>query len=452
VLFRGGEPTLSPIFLDAVRHARERGYASVQCATNGVRFAQDPEFARAAKEAGLRFVYLQFDGVTDAANAHRGVSNLFLVKRRAIENIHGALMSVALVVTVANGVNHEQVGPIVRFALEHIEKLHTVSFQPVSFTGRDEDLPAERRAAWRYTLSHLAHDLARQLPEVGLEPLRDWFPLSASGTLSDLADLLQGPGADWGNVKCGCHPNCGIGAFLLVHKGERRAWPVTSFFDLEGFLEDVKGICDGARPRAVTAALTGLALLKRFDAARAPLGFTLLDLATLFREKTRGPRAGGRGLDARAEFPWKLLFVGGMWFQDLFNYDFRRTEMCIIPYATQMGEISFCAYNTGLGWRQVVERMYQYGSVNRWYREKGRHEIYAKGRAVPLPEAPAPEGTLRAEWERGEATLVPGAGGGGTGVVYADGARAKARPKPLPLVQAPAALPEALARAVHGAR
>ena len=23
-----------------------------------------------------------------------------------------------------------------------------------------------------------------------------------------------------------------------------------------------------------------------------------------------------------------------MWFQDLFNYDFRRTEMCIIPYGT----------------------------------------------------------------------------------------------------------------------
>ena len=52
-----------------------------------------------------------------------------------------------------------------------------------------------------------------------------------------------------------------------------------------------------------------------------------------------------------------MLFVAGMWFQDLFNYDFRRTEMCIIPYGTQMGEISFCAYNTGVGWRQVIEKM-----------------------------------------------------------------------------------------------
>ena len=53
-----------------------------------------------------------------------------------------------------------------------------------------------------------------------------------------------------------------------------------------------------------------------------------------------------------------MLFVAGMWFQDLWTYDFRRTEMCIIPYATQMGEISFCAYNTGVGWRQIVEKMY----------------------------------------------------------------------------------------------
>ena len=57
-----------------------------------------------------------------------------------------------------------------------------------------------------------------------------------------------------------------------------------------------------------------------------------------------------------------------MWFQDLWNYDFRRTEMCIIPYATQMGEISFCAYNTGVGWRQIVEKMYQNATVAEWYK------------------------------------------------------------------------------------
>jgi len=73
-----------------------------------------------------------------------------------------------------------------------------------------------------------------------------------------------------------------------------------------------------------------------------------------------------------------------MWFQDLFNYDFRRTEMCIIPYATQQGEISFCAYNTGIGWRNIIEKMHMTASLTKWYEEHGRHEIFAGNKSVPL--------------------------------------------------------------------
>ena len=73
-----------------------------------------------------------------------------------------------------------------------------------------------------------------------------------------------------------------------------------------------------------------------------------------------------------------------MWFQDLFNYDFRRTEMCIIPYATQQGEISFCAYNTGIGWRNIIEKMHMTATLTKWYEEHGRHEIFAGNKAVPL--------------------------------------------------------------------
>ena len=81
---------------------------------------------------------------------------------------------------------------------------------------------------------------------------------------------------------------------------------------------------------------------------------------------------------------WNFLFIAGMWFQDLFNYDFRRTEMCIIPYATQQGEISFCAYNTGIGWRNIIEKMHMTATLTKWYEEHGRHEIFAGGKAVPL--------------------------------------------------------------------
>jgi hypothetical protein len=64
--------------------------------------------------------------------------------------------------------------------------------------------------------------------------------------------------------------------------------------------------------------------------------------------------------------------------------------MCIIPYATQMGEISFCAYNTGVGWRNVVEKMLQNATVAEWYRTHGRHKVYAKGQDFPLPPFESP--------------------------------------------------------------
>ena len=82
---------------------------------------------------------------------------------------------------------------------------------------------------------------------------------------------------------------------------------------------------------------------------------------------------------------WNFLFVAGMWFQDLFNYDFRRTEQCIIPYATQEGEISFCAYNTGVGWRNIIEKMHMTATLTKWYEEKGKHEIFAGNKKVNLP-------------------------------------------------------------------
>src|SRR6202521_2334512 len=81
VQFSGGEPTISPIFLDAVAYARQIGYFSPQAATKGIRFAQEPEYAMAAAKAGLRIAYLQFDGIGEQANAHRKVGNLFEVKQ-----------------------------------------------------------------------------------------------------------------------------------------------------------------------------------------------------------------------------------------------------------------------------------------------------------------------------------------------------------------------------------
>jgi len=391
VQFSGGEPTLSPYFLDAIRYARQVGYHSVQAATNGIEFAKSPEFCRQAAEAGLRYVYLQFDGIGNAANSHRRVGNLFDVKLRAIENLHSAGVDIVLVITLVNGINNEQVGRIIQFALDNPKKIAFLSFQPVSFTGRDEEITEERRKAQRYTLSHLAHDVKNQ---TGLgEPTRDWFPISFISTFSDWADLVHGPQADWGHLSCGCHPNCGVGMAVMIDKETKEAVPVTAFLNADRLARDVARINDAARGRFLSVLGMALSLMRNYDPFKAPTHFRLIDLLKKF-DKTFGAtgrdygRVHGetrlRDIAKRRADRWNFLFIAGMWFQDLFNYDFRRTEQCIIPYATQKGEISFCAYNTGIGWRQIVEKMHMTATLTKWYEEHGRHEIFAGGKNVPL--------------------------------------------------------------------
>ena len=102
-------------------------------------------------------------------------------------------------------------------------------------------------------------------------------------------------------------------------------------------------------------------------------------------------------IEQRRRDRWNFLFIAGMWFQDLFNYDFRRTEQCIIPYATQEGEISFCAYNTGVGWRNIIEKMHMTATLTKWYDEHGRHEIFAGGKQVPLNSIDALAGAARGD-------------------------------------------------------
>jgi uncharacterized radical SAM superfamily Fe-S cluster-containing enzyme len=391
IQFSGGEPTMSPYFIKAVQYARELGYNSVQAATNGIEFAKSKEFSRKAAEAGLRYAYLQFDGIGNDANSHRQIGNLFDVKLRAINNMHEAGIEIILVTTLVNGVNNDQVGPIINFARENPKKIAFIAFQPVSFTGRDEDITPDRRLRQRYTLSHMASDVKEQ---VGItEPTRDWFPISLMGAFADFADLVHGPEAEWGQVSCGCHPNCGVGTALMINKETKEMAPVPEFLNIPGLVKDMQKITDAARTKWVSNMMMGLALLKNYRPFKAPKSLALIDLLKKFDKSfaLTGKNYGNIGKDRtiediekRRKDPWNFLFIAGMWFQDLFNYDFRRTEMCIIPYATQEGEISFCAYNTGIGWRKIIENMHKNATVAEWYKKHGKHEVYAKGKKVGL--------------------------------------------------------------------
>ncbi|HEV2882922.1 MAG TPA: radical SAM protein [Pyrinomonadaceae bacterium] len=393
VQFSGGEPTISPYFIDSIKYSRKVGYNSVQCATNGIEFAKSKQFCKDAADAGLRYAYLQFDGIGNDANSHRQVGNLFDVKLRAIDNLHEAGVEIVLVTTLVNNINNDQVGSVIRFALDNPKKVAFISFQPVSFTGRDEEITDERRMAQRYTLSHLAHDVKKQ---VGItEPTRDWFPLSLMGAFADFADLVHGPEAEWGQVSCGCHPNCGVGTAVMINKNTKEMKPVPEFLNIPGLVKDMTGITDAGRGKWFSNIMMGLALLKNYQPYGAPQSLTLMDIFKKFDKsfglsgKSYGKVEGDRtyeDIQKRRADPWNFLFIAGMWFQDLFNYDFRRTEMCIIPYGTQEGEISFCAYNTGIGWRNIIEQMHQNATIAKWYKEHGRHEIFAKGKNVELAE------------------------------------------------------------------
>ncbi|PYS50851.1 MAG: hypothetical protein DMF68_05865 [Acidobacteria bacterium] len=154
-------------------------------------------------------------------------------------------------------------------------------------------------------------------------------------------------------------------------------------------MKDVAVITDTARGHKLSYAQLAMAIMRNFDARRAPIGFPISQIINLFRPSSansnsdRNDRMKTQGQTEDPADIWRVLCIEGMWFQDLFNYDFRRTEMCVIPYGTQEGEISFCAYNTGVGWRQIIENMHKTANLSEWYEEHGRHAVYAKGKDVP---------------------------------------------------------------------
>ncbi len=148
IQFSGGEPTLSPHFLDAIRYAPKKGYFAVQCATNGIRFAEEPGFAQRRPRKRASAWRTSSSTASPTRRTATGRSAISTTSSCApSRSCPAAGIDVILVVTIVNGVNNDQVGPIVEFAVQNADKITVVSFQPVSFTGRDEDISDELRAA-----------------------------------------------------------------------------------------------------------------------------------------------------------------------------------------------------------------------------------------------------------------------------------------------------------------
>jgi hypothetical protein len=183
---------------------------------------------------------------------------------------------------------------------------------------------------------------------------------------------------------------------LMIDKETKESAPVTAFLDMGQVAKDLAKVNDAARGKTMSIVGLGLSLMRNYDPFMAPTHFRITDMMKKMDKtfnatgKDYGSVKGDRTLEdikKRRADRWNFLFIAGMWFQDLFNYDFRRTEQCIIPYATQEGEISFCAYNTGVGWRNIIEKMHMTATLTKWYEEHGRHEIFAGGKQVAMQSA-----------------------------------------------------------------
>ena len=345
VQLTGGEPTIRDDYLDIVRKAKELGFSHVQTASNGIKFAE-PGFAKAAAEAGLHTVYLQFDGVDDLVYLATRGRPLLDVKKRALRAIHEAGMKVCLVPTIVRGVNDDQVAEIFRFAVEHIHVVSAIAYQPVAFTGR---IDTAEREAQRYTMGDLANGLAA----TGLvDPMRDFYPLSLVAPISRLLAAVSGDP----KITATSHPSCSSGTYFLVSRSGK-AVPITRVFDIEGLFRDMDalaGTIERARWRwlkALQKLRVPLLFGKHFRREHAPEGLTVRSFLHALRGMT--DKRVGRG--RAGETTYRTLLAAGMHFQDRYNYDVERVKRCVIHYSTPEGLFPFCAYNSGPIHRTWIE-------------------------------------------------------------------------------------------------
>ena len=162
VQLSGGEPTVREDLPEIVAYAREIGCKYVQLNTNGLRLAEDPEYVRRLAEAGLSFVFLQFDGTDDRVWEKMRGRPLRAIKEQAIANCNACSIGVTLVPTLVPGVNIQGIGNILRYGVEHSPAVRGVHFQPVSFLGH---MPAVPRDEIRFTLDELLEQIRKQFGE-----------------------------------------------------------------------------------------------------------------------------------------------------------------------------------------------------------------------------------------------------------------------------------------------
>lgn len=174
----GGEPTTRDDLPEIVAEARRLGCKYIQLNSNGIRLAEEPDYAQALAARGLSFVFLQFDGVNDDIYRHLRGREMLELKERAIQSCGRAGIGVTLVPTVVRGVNDGMLGDIVRFGVARSPAVRGVHFQPACYLGRT---PRDISDYDRITIDELLEELYRQcgsaVPRGSLRPSSCDHPL-----------------------------------------------------------------------------------------------------------------------------------------------------------------------------------------------------------------------------------------------------------------------------------
>ena len=146
VQLSGGEPTIHPDFFEILDIAKKKPIRHLMVNTNGIRIAKDFEFAKQLAAYMPDFeIYLQFDSFKPAALQQLRGKDLTDIRMKALEHLNQLNLSTTLVVTLQKGVNDDEIGKIIDFALKQ-PCVRGVTFQPTQIAGRIENFdPATDR-------------------------------------------------------------------------------------------------------------------------------------------------------------------------------------------------------------------------------------------------------------------------------------------------------------------
>jgi uncharacterized radical SAM superfamily Fe-S cluster-containing enzyme len=159
VQISGGEPTLHPQFFEILDYAKTLPIKHLMLNTNGILIAKDFEFAKKLKTYSPDFeIYLQFDSFKeDVLESMRG-AHLTKIRQQALIHLNALNLSTTLVVTLQKGLNDDEIGDIIAFAL--IQKcVRGVTFQPTQIAGRLENFNPETD---RMTLTEVRRKILEQ--------------------------------------------------------------------------------------------------------------------------------------------------------------------------------------------------------------------------------------------------------------------------------------------------